>query len=72
MSNSMCDRRADGIWRRVRRWWRALTCRHRRTFRFFPDGATWVRDGVPIDKHQTIKVEGCCDCGRVVGSDYGE
>ena len=58
----------------LRRWWGALWCKHRRSFKFYPEieNTTWLSDGRGMGPHPTVVIECCLDCGKTWGFDYGE
>ena len=61
--------------RKLRLWLKRSRCPHTRMARFYPDDVTWrnilVKDSRP-ERHGTVVVEGCLNCGRMWMRDYGE
>lgn len=66
--------RQDSFWRRIKRFWRSLMCKHNRTFSFYPDAEQtfWGSQGKQKGPHNGVKIEGCFICGAVLCRDFME
>lgn len=59
--------------RKVRLWWKKLTCEHNRVAKFYPKNTTWENKVTKTcGPHNTVVVEGCLNCGKMIMRDYGE
>lgn len=65
------------MFKKLRRIWKKITCKHNRQISFYPDNVHYMFIGKEIRNnngiiHDTIVVKGCLDCGKVWVEDYGE